>query len=76
MVHGRDDADRVVEEIISRSEGVFLYVERVCEDVQSGVLSLDRPLVATRPFRSSRLTMRTCNPEATFSATLMCGQSA
>lgn len=37
------DAERLVEHILVRSEGVFLYVERFCHDVQFGYLSLDRP---------------------------------
>ncbi|MCX6901212.1 MAG: TIR domain-containing protein [Verrucomicrobia bacterium] len=39
----RPDADRLVEQILEKSEGVFLYVERFCDDVQRGHLSLDRP---------------------------------
>jgi len=39
----RPDADRLVEQILERSEGVFLYVERFCSDVQHGHLSLNRP---------------------------------
>ncbi len=39
----RPDADRLVEQILEKSEGVFLYVERFCDDVQLGHLSLDRP---------------------------------
>jgi 8-oxo-dGTP pyrophosphatase MutT (NUDIX family)/tetratricopeptide (TPR) repeat protein len=34
--------EAVVEAIVQRSEGVFLYAERVCEDVRKGALSLDR----------------------------------
>jgi len=37
------DADRVVKQILEKSEGVFLYVERFCNDVQLGLLSLDHP---------------------------------
>ncbi len=37
------DADRLVEQILEKSEGVFLYVERFCDDVQRDHLSLDRP---------------------------------
>ncbi len=37
------DADRLVGEILEKSEGVFLYAERFCDDVQLGHLSLDRP---------------------------------
>lgn len=39
----RPDADRLVEQILEKSEGVFLYAERFCDDVQRGHLSLDRP---------------------------------
>ena len=35
------DSDAIVDHIIARSEGVFLYAERVCDDVQKGNLSLD-----------------------------------
>lgn len=38
----RIDAKSIVEQVLDRSEGVFLYVERVCHDVRSGLLSLDR----------------------------------
>ncbi len=36
------DADSLVEQILDKSEGVFLYVERVCDDIEKGFLSLDR----------------------------------
>ena len=39
----RPDTDRIVEQIVDRSEGVFLYVERLCDDVQQNHLSLDNP---------------------------------
>jgi hypothetical protein len=39
----RPDGDRLVEQILEKSEGVFLYVERFCEDVRLGHLSLDHP---------------------------------
>ncbi|MFH0783078.1 MAG: toll/interleukin-1 receptor domain-containing protein [Pseudomonadota bacterium] len=39
----RSDADRLVEQILEKSEGVFLYVERFCSDVQHGHLSLNKP---------------------------------
>ena len=39
----RPDADRLVEQILEMSEGVFLYAERFCDDVQRGHLSLDHP---------------------------------
>jgi hypothetical protein len=40
---GRSDADRLVEQILEKSEGVFLYVERFCDDVRRRHLSLDDP---------------------------------
>ena len=43
QLEDRPDADRLVEQILEKSEGVFLYVERFCDDVQRGHLSLDRP---------------------------------
>jgi tetratricopeptide (TPR) repeat protein len=39
----RPDADKLVEQILDKSEGVFLYAERFCDDVQQGHLSLDLP---------------------------------
>ncbi|MCX6875105.1 MAG: TIR domain-containing protein [Verrucomicrobia bacterium] len=39
----RPDANRLVEQILEKSEGVFLYAERFCDDVQHGHLSLDHP---------------------------------
>jgi len=39
----RPDADRLLGQILEKSEGVFLYVERFCDDVQQNHLSLDRP---------------------------------
>lgn len=42
-LQSRPYADRLVEQILEKSEGVFLYVERFCEDVQRGHLSLDNP---------------------------------
>jgi hypothetical protein len=38
----RADADRLVEHILEKSEGVFLYAERVCHDLSYGHLSLDQ----------------------------------
>jgi len=43
QLQNRPDADRLVEQILEKSEGVFLYVERFCDDVQHDHLSLDRP---------------------------------
>ena len=42
-LQNRPDADRLVEQVLEKSEGVFLYVERFCDDVQRGYLSLDHP---------------------------------
>ncbi len=36
------DADYLVEQILDKSEGVFLYAERVCAELAKGNLSLDR----------------------------------
>lgn len=43
QLHDRPDADRLVGQILEKSEGVFLYVERFCDDVQQNHFSLDRP---------------------------------
>ena len=43
QLHDRPDADRLIGQILEKSEGVFLYVERFCDDVQQNHLSLDRP---------------------------------
>ncbi|HRI16693.1 MAG TPA: hypothetical protein PLX89_27180, partial [Verrucomicrobiota bacterium] len=43
QLHGRPDAARLIGQILEKSEGVFLYVERFCDDVQQNHLSLDRP---------------------------------
>ena len=43
-LQNRPDAARLVEQILEKSEGVFLYVERFCDGVQRGHLSLDRPV--------------------------------
>jgi len=40
---GRTNAEHLVVQILDKSEGVFLYAERFCQDVQYGHLSLDRP---------------------------------
>jgi hypothetical protein len=37
------NASGVIEQIIEKSEGVFLYVDRFCDDVRHGYLSLDDP---------------------------------
>ena len=41
-LQNRPDANRLVEQILEKSEGIFLYVERLCDDVQRAHLSLDR----------------------------------
>lgn len=38
---GRADANTIVQIILDRSEYIFLYVQRVCQDVLDGALSLD-----------------------------------
>ncbi|MDK9700168.1 MAG: TIR domain-containing protein [bacterium] len=43
QLQNRTDAESLVEHILAKSEGVFLYVERFCEDVKQGHLSLDHP---------------------------------
>ena len=43
LLQNHPDADRLVEQILEKSEGVFLYAERFCDDVQQGHLSLDHP---------------------------------
>jgi hypothetical protein len=39
----RSHADHLIEQILEKSEGVFLYVERFCEAVSQSHLSLDHP---------------------------------
>jgi hypothetical protein len=39
----RPDADSLMRQILAKSEGVFLYVERLCDDLRRGLLSLDSP---------------------------------
>ncbi|RLD81546.1 MAG: hypothetical protein DRJ15_04120 [Bacteroidetes bacterium] len=41
LLDKRNDARELVEQILEKSEGVFLYVERVCDDLNKGHLSLD-----------------------------------
>lgn len=43
QLQNRLNADILVKQILERSEGVFLYVECFCDDVQRGNLSLDCP---------------------------------
>ncbi len=42
-LQNRPDADLLLEQILEKSEGVFLYVERFCDDVRHDVLSLNHP---------------------------------
>jgi WD40 repeat protein len=37
----RPDSEDLVKQILEKSEGVFIYAERVCQDVKDGYLSLD-----------------------------------
>ena len=39
----RPDVDRLIGQILEKSEGVFLYAERFCDDIRYNHLSLDRP---------------------------------
>ena len=43
LLTGRPDAAQLTEQILEKSEGVFLYVERFCHDVHAGHLSLEHP---------------------------------
>jgi len=38
----RSDAENIINQILMKSEGVFLYAERVCSDIVKGNLSLER----------------------------------
>jgi hypothetical protein len=42
-LQSRSNANRLVDLILEKSEGVFLYAARFCEDTQRGQLSLDHP---------------------------------
>jgi len=39
----RSNAEKFVAQILEKSEGVFLYAERFCDDVQKGYFSLEHP---------------------------------
>jgi len=39
----KPNAEALVNQILEKSEGIFLYAERFCEDVHKGYLSLDHP---------------------------------
>jgi WD40 repeat protein len=41
LLNNRADARDILEQILLKSEGVFLYVEKVCTDLKEGNLSLD-----------------------------------
>lgn len=43
QLQNSSNTDQLINRILERSEGVFLYIERFCDDVQHGHLSLDRP---------------------------------
>ncbi len=40
-LQNQPDPERLIEQIVAKSEGLFLYIERVCDDLQHGNLSLD-----------------------------------
>ncbi|MCX6278002.1 MAG: toll/interleukin-1 receptor domain-containing protein [Bacteroidetes bacterium] len=39
----RSNAGNLVEQILEKSEGIFLYIEMFCDDIQHGYISLDCP---------------------------------
>jgi tetratricopeptide (TPR) repeat protein len=41
MLDGRPDANAIIENILRKSEGVFLYVEHICRNLENGYLSID-----------------------------------
>jgi hypothetical protein len=43
QLQNRQNAEKLIEQILEKSEGVFLYVERFCDDIQQGYFSLDNP---------------------------------
>lgn len=43
QLRDRSDVDRLIGHILEKSEGIFLYVEHFCDDVQHNHLSLDHP---------------------------------
>src|SRR5271165_1290969 len=43
QLQDRPDADQLVDQILAKSEGVYLYVGHFCDEVQHNHLSLDRP---------------------------------
>lgn len=42
LLEGRNDSGQIIGHILEKSEGVFLYVEMVCDDLDHGYLSLDQ----------------------------------
>jgi len=42
LLNNKTDARNIVNQIIEKSEGVFLYVEWVCKDIKKGNLSLEK----------------------------------
>jgi WD40 repeat protein len=43
QLSGRTDADRILKQILTRSNGVFLYAEQFCREVHNGHISLNQP---------------------------------
>ena len=43
QLQNRPDVEKLVAQILEKSEGVFLYAERFCEDVHQGNIALDQP---------------------------------
>ncbi|MFZ4455987.1 MAG: TIR domain-containing protein [Bacteroidales bacterium] len=43
QLQNKSNAEALVYQILEKSEGVFLYAERFCEDVHQGHISLDQP---------------------------------
>ena len=43
QLKNRPDAEKLIEKILEKSEGIFLYVERFCDDVLQKHISLDHP---------------------------------
>jgi len=43
QLQNRQNSEKLIEQILEKSEGVFLYVERFCDDIQQGHFSLNNP---------------------------------
>jgi hypothetical protein len=43
LLQNRPNSEKLIAQILEKSEGVFLYVERFCDDVQQKHISLDLP---------------------------------